>query len=465
MRLAVKLCAACKKQRNFVSIWKRICAHFDQRKNSFLNFWVPYPAINHWWLQNVFLQPWLDYSVSMQNHMRMKFKTIYIIQTIFLIFAFSSVVSAEPHVAIKPIASGLIKPVAITHAGDGSGRLFITLQGGEILIYKGRQLLSNPFLDVSPLVSTGGERGLLSIAFHPDYANNGFLFLNYTNTDGATVIARYRVSPNPNVVDPASAKILLTIPQPSGNHNGGQLQFGPDGFLYIGMGDGGSTGDPSNFAQNSATLLGKMLRIDVDTGSPYTSPSDNPFVGNPQARDEIWASGLRNPWRFSFDRLNGDLFIADVGQRNWEEVNFQRAESMGGENYGWRLMEGNHCYEPDANCNDGSLVLPILEYGHSLGDCSITGGYRYRGTKNPRLYGLYIYGDFCSGRIWGAVEAGSDQWTAVKLLDTDFRISAFGEDEAGEIYVAQWSSTGPGAVYRLSQLNEAMSAIHLLLLF
>jgi hypothetical protein len=176
---------------------------------------------------------------------------------------------------------------------------------------------------------------------------------------------------------------------------------------------------------------------------------------------------LRNPWRFSFDRLTGDLFIADVGQRNWEEVNFHPAGSTGGENYGWRLMEGNHCYEPEANCNDGSLVLPILEYGHSLGECSITGGYRYRGSKNPRLYGLYIYGDFCSGRIWGAVEAGSGQWNTTELLDKDFLISAFGEDEAeaGEIYVAKWSSTGPGTIYRLSQLNDVMPSIHLPLLF
>ena len=341
----------------------------------------------------------------------------------------------------------------------------MTLQGGKILIYNGRQLLSTPFLDISPLVSTGNERGLLSIAFHPDYINNGFLFLNYTNTDGVTVIARYRVSSNPDAVDPTSANVLLTIPQPFGNHNGGQLQFGPDGYLYIGMGDGGSSGDPSNFAQNPTKLLGKMLRIDVDAGSPYGLPSDNPFVGNPYSRDEIWASGLRNPWRFSFDRLTGDLFIADVGQRSWEEVNFQPAGSIGGENYGWRLMEGNHCYEPEANCNDGSLVLPTLEYGHSLGDCSITGGYRYRGSKNPRLYGLYIYGDFCSGRIWGAAKTESGQWTTNELLDTDFFISAFGEDEAGEIYVAQWSSTSPGAIYRISQVKGAMSAIDLLLLF
>ena len=375
-----------------------------------------------------------------------------------------SLVGAAPNIQIEPFITGIDSPVAITHAGDGSGRLFITLQIGKILVYDGQQLLPTPFLDIGSLIITGGERGLLSVAFHPNYVANGFLYVNYTDLNGDTVIARYRVSIDSNVVDPASAAILLIIPQPFSNHNGGQLQFGPDGYLYIGMGDGGSAGDPLNNAQDLGSMLGKILRIDVDADFPYGIPLDNPFVGNPNANPEIWALGLRNPWRFSFDRLTGDLLIADVGQGSWEEVNFQQASSMGGENYGWRLMEGTHCYDPPLNCNNGSLKLPIIEYDHSVG-CSITGGYRYRGSKNPRLYGLYIYGDFCSGRIWGADEVETGRWTTTELVDTDFFISAFGEDEAGEIYFAQWSSTGFGAIYRISQVNDVMPAIHLLLLF
>jgi glucose/arabinose dehydrogenase len=323
-----------------------------------------------------------------------------------------------PKIKVEPIVTGLANPVAITHSGDGSGRLFIVLQTGQILVYDGSQVLPVPFLDISTLVSTGGERGLLSVAFHPNYATNGLFYVNYTDTQGDTVIAQYTVSDDPNIADPDSAAILLTIAQPFSNHNGGQLQFGPDGYLYIGVGDGGSAGDPDDNAQNLGTLLGKMLRIDVDSGVPYTIPPDNPFVGDPEARDEIWAFGLRNPWRFSFDRLTGDLFIGDVGQDSWEEVNFQTATSSGGENYGWRLMEGNQCFNPPTDCNDGTLTLPILEYNHSLG-CSITGGYRYRGTQIPQLEGTYVVGDFCSGRIWGANDAGSGGWSAIELLDTD----------------------------------------------
>jgi glucose/arabinose dehydrogenase len=301
-----------------------------------------------------------------------------------------SLVSAGPNIQLEPIISGLNSPVAITHAGDGMGRLFITLQVGKILIYDGQQLLSTPFFDIGSLITTGSERGLLSVAFHPNYSANGFLYVDYTDLNGDTVIARYRVSADPNVVDTTSAVILLTIPQPFANHNGGQLQFGPDGYLYIGMGDGGSGGDPLNNAQNLNSLLGKILRIDVDAGSPYANPPDNPFVANLSAKPEIWALGLRNPWRFSFDRLTGDLFIADVGQDTYEEVDFQQASSGGGENYGWRLMEGNHCYNPSTGCNDGSLTLPVIEYDHSLGNCSITGGYRYRGALYSGLTGIYF---------------------------------------------------------------------------
>ena len=285
-------------------------------------------------------------------------------------------------IRLEPVINGLANPVAITHAGDGSGRLFITEQGGRILIYDGSGVLPVPFLDVSALLLTSGERGLLSVAFHPNYASNGYFYVNYTNTGGHTVIARYTVSNDPNLADPASALTVLTIVQPYPNHNGGQLQFGPDGFLYIGMGDGGSGGDPNNYAQDPDSLLGKMLRIAVDGDVPYSVPLDNPFVSDEQVRDEIWALGLRNPWRFSFDRSTGDLFIGDVGQRDWEEIDYQPVSSTGGENYGWRLMEGNNCFNPSTNCNDGSLTLPVLEYGHDLG-CSVTGGYRYRGKDKP----------------------------------------------------------------------------------
>jgi len=357
------------------------------------------------------------------------------------------VVWADSRIQLEPVVTGLAKPVDITHAGDGSGRLFIVLQDGYIMIYNGVQLLPTPFLDISSLVSTGGERGLLGLAFHPDYPNQGSFYVNYTNSDGDTTIARYSVSADPNVADPSSEFILLTIAQPFGNHNGGQLQFGPDGYLYIGVGDGGSGGDPQNNAQNLGKLLGKILRIDVNNGDPYAIPSTNHFVNNSEALDEIWALGLRNPWRFSFDRLTGDLYLADVGQSSWEEVNFQPANSGGGENYGWRLMEGSHCFNPPTDCNDGTLTLPILEYDHSSG-CSITGGYRYRGVRNPGLNGIYFYGDFCSGRIWGVPPNGNLARTTIELLDTDLKISTFGEDELGEIYLAHYSSTD-GAIYRI----------------
>jgi len=377
-----------------------------------------------------------------------------------LFLLISAEVWAAPNIGVKTIVTGLANPVAITHAGDGSGRLFITLKGGKTIIYDGTKVLPEPFIDLSSLVSTDSERGLLSIAFHPNYEGNGFFFVNYTDTDGDTVIARYSVSSDPNVADPNSAFVILKITQPFRNHNGGQLQFGPDGYLYIAMGDGGSGGDPQNNAQNSGTLLGKMLRIDVDSALPYAIPPDNPFVDNAEVLSEIWALGLRNPWRFSFDRQTGDLFIADVGQGNWEEVDFQPATSPGGENYGWRLMEATHCYDPSTDCNDGTLTLPIIEYDHSVG-CSITGGYRYRGSRIRDLFGVYLYADYCTGNIWGAKEDGNGGWMVTELLDTDFRISTFGEDEAGEIYLADFRE---GTIYRIVLKSRAMPWIPLLLL-
>ena len=346
---------------------------------------------------------------------------------------------AHAAVVLEPVATGLNSPVAITHAGDS--RLFITQQSGQVMIHDGTGIRPTPFLDVSNLITTGNERGLLSVAFHPQYQQNGAFYVNYTNTGGHTVIARYlRSAGDPNRADASSGRVILTIEQPFANHNGGQLQFGPDGYLYIGMGDGGSGGDPGNRAQSLTTLLGKMLRIQVHgVELGYSNPPSNPF-GN-----EIWALGLRNPWRFSFDRLTGDLWIADVGQGSREEIDFQPATSIGGENYGWRRMEGSRCFEPATNCNPGNLVLPVIEYGHTHGACSVTGGYVYRGTRSPRLYGKYLYGDFCNGVIWTGERQGDGTVTSRVLTDTTFLISTFGEDLNGEVYVADHR----GSIYRI----------------
>ncbi len=354
--------------------------------------------------------------------------------------------AAQPAITLQPVATGLANPVTIAHAGDGSGRLFIVLQGGRIVIFTGSQVLATPFLDITSLVLSGGERGLLGLAFHPSYAVNGFFYVYYTRqTDGAIVIARYQVSADPSVANPGSALVLLTVPHPgASNHNGGQLVFGPDGYLYAGLGDGGTGGANS---QNLGTLLGKLIRLDVDAGAPYIPPT-NPFVGVPGARGEIWALGLRNPWRFSFDRATGDLLIADVGQSSREEVDFQPAGSPGGQNYCWRRMEGTLLFDPATPCTTGVPTPPILEYDHSAGDCSIIGGSRYRGAQVPGLQGYYLYGDLCTGRIWAAAPGAGGIWTATQLLDTPHTISTFGEDQAGELYVAHLAATA-GVVYRI----------------
>lgn len=349
--------------------------------------------------------------------------------------------------AFRQIASGLDLPVAITHAGDS--RLFITLERGRVVIFDGTRILPTPFLDITPLVSCCGERGLLSVAFHPRYRENRFFYVDYTDLAGNTVIARYRgLSNDPDRADPTSALVLLHIDQPFANHNGGGLQFGPDGYLYIGMGDGGSAGDPGNRAQDLSTLLGKLLRIDVDGGSPYAVPPSNPFMSRSGARPEIWAYGLRNPWRFTFDRQTNELFIGDVGQNLWEEIDLQPATSIGGENYGWRKMEGNHCFNPPTNCSDPSLVLPVIEYGHSGSGCtgSVTGGYVYRGSQFPRFLGNYFYGDYCNGMIWSASRQPNGAWLSRLLVDTNFAISTFGEDFNGEQYVADHAR---GVIYQL----------------
>ena len=346
-------------------------------------------------------------------------------------------------VGLQQVVTGLANPVAITHAGDGSGRLFITLQDGRIVIFNGATVLPVPFLDIRTLVLSGGERGLLSVAFHPNYPTTPFFYVDYTNLMGNTIVARYRVSTtDPNLANSSSRRAILRQSQPFANHNGGQLQFGPDGFLYIALGDGGSAGDPGNRAQNLGTLLGKILRVDVNGALPYAIPPTNPFVGMAGTRPEIWAYGLRNPWRFSFDRANGNLYIADVGQAQWEEINFELNTNPGGRNYGWRRMEGRHCFNPAVNCNDGTLTLPVLEYSHAVGE-SVTGGYVYRGTQVPELVGRYVYGDFVTGRIWAAGRVAN-----VLLMDTTLRISTFGEDENGELYVADYTT---GTIFRFIQ--------------
>lgn len=340
---------------------------------------------------------------------------------------------------------GIAATTSIAHAGDGSGRLFVTEQIGRVLIYDGNQLLESAFLDIRDRVRAGGERGLLSIAFHPDYASNGYFFVNYTDLSSDTVVSRFQVSSDPDVATAGSEEVYFQAVQPRTNHNGGQLQFGPDGYLYIGMGDGGGAGDPPNLSQDLGSPLGKMLRVDVNGPAPAVAPDSNPFLETPGARPEIWAYGVRNPWRFSFDRLTGDMFIADVGQGALEEISFQPAASTGGENYGWRLMEGTRCFNPATDCNDGSLVLPILEYGHVPGNCgaSVTGGYRYRGAQHPQLSGVYFFADYCTGNFYGAVEE-SEAWTLLGPVETPYQVRTFGEDEGGEIYFADAST-----VYRI----------------
>jgi glucose/arabinose dehydrogenase len=355
-----------------------------------------------------------------------------------------------PTIQLEQVASGLMQPTTVTNAGDGSGRIFIVQESGQILIFINGSVLPTPFLDIFDLVGHDPEHGLLGLAFHPDYASNGFFYVDYTDLDGTTVVARYQVSAaDPNVADPDSAQIVLTQTQPIGDHNGGQLAFGPDGYLYISIGDGGCCGDPFQNGQNLETWLGKILRVDINgddfPGDPernYAVPPDNPFVGGP-GLDEIWAYGLRNPWRCSFDRATGDFFVADVGQDTWEEVNFQPASSSGGENYGWSVLEGMHCFhdDPQGSCDDflnGGSILPILEYSHDLG-CSVTGGYRYRGQSYPDLEGVYFYADFCTGRIWGAIQQGNGTWESQELLVAGFNISTFGEDETGELYVVEYN--------------------------
>jgi glucose/arabinose dehydrogenase len=335
----------------------------------------------------------------------------------------------------QTVLTDLQRPVDLQP--DGSGRLFIIEKAGRIRIFQDGQLLAQPFLDISDRVgSNGNEQGMLGLAFHPQSTENGRFFVNYTNNNGDTVIAEFRVSSDQNLVDPSGEVRLLEVNQPFPNHNGGVLAFGPDGYLYAGLGDGGAAGDPRGNGQSLDTLLGKILRLDVNSAQPYAIPADNPF-GN-----EIWAYGLRNPWRMSFDKLTGDLYIGDVGQGEWEEIDFLAAGSAGGANFGWDFREGAHDYEGGGP--DG-MIDPIAEYSHAEGGCSVTGGYVYRGSM-PEWNGIYLYGDYCTGLIWGLIRS-NDGWQKQLLFDVDVTITSFAQDEAGEIYLL----SDNGGIYRLSR--------------
>ncbi len=352
----------------------------------------------------------------------------------------SSVVNADVFPAAenyqwKLITSGLTRPVDIQSVRDGSNRLFIIEKQGKIRVLENNQLLDAPLLDITDRVNDSrNEMGLLGLAFHPDYKQNGFFYVNYTGEGGNTRISRFYA--NGNSADANSEKVLLIIEQPYSNHNGGALAFGADGYLYAGLGDGGLAGDPHKNGQNKDALLGKILRIDVNNGDPYSIPTDNPF-GN-----EVWAYGLRNPWRISFDRATGDLWIGDVGQGDWEEVDYFPADGVPGANFGWSIMEGNHGYDGEPQ---PGMILPVAEYSHSEGGCSVTGGYVYRGAM-PEWNGVYLYGDYCSGKIWALIlSAGS--WQNQVMFESGELITSFGQDESGEVYF----TSDKGGIYRLTR--------------
>lgn len=351
------------------------------------------------------------------------------------------------------VVNGLSRPLYATNAGDGSGRLFVLEQTGRIWVIRNGVLQSPPFLNLSGIISQEpmsgnySERGLLGLDFHPDFANNGQFFVHYSDVNGDTVIARYTVAVDaPDVADPNSAEVILTQAQPYPNHNGGQIEFGPDGYLYIALGDGGDQADPHGNGQNPDTLLGKILRIDVDGGAPFTIPADNPFV-NGGGLPEIWAIGFRNPWRFSFDRETGDMYIADVGQFAWEEISFVPTGSPGGLNFGWKGYEATHVFDPNVAL-PADMVLPIAEYGHNQG-CSVTGGYVYRGQALTNLQGVYLFGDWCSGKIWATQRDSNNNWQTLPFMETGRQISSFGEDDEGELYLVDYG----GAILQLQAVQ------------
>ena len=345
------------------------------------------------------------------------------------------------------VTTGLSSPLFVTNAGDGSGRLFVVEKGGRIKIVLGGAV-TGTFLDIHAKVSTNGERGLLGLAFAPDYVTSGNFYIDYTDVNGKIAIARYhRSGSDPDKADPTGS-VLLRIDKPFSNHNGGMIAFGPDGYLYIGTGDGGGAGDPGNRAQNLKSLLGKILRIDVSgrtTARPYKIPASNPYVGK-TGYDQIWLRGVRNPWRFSFDSATGDLWVGDVGQDRWEEIDRSPAAGGGGrgKNYGWHVMEGKACYRPSSGCSRTGKKLPLAVYSHAQG-CAVTGGYVYRGAEYPDLAGGYVFGDYCSGRIWAVAAEGAASQSPRLLLDSNRQISSFGVAEDGTLYLTDLG----GGLYKL----------------
>ncbi len=348
---------------------------------------------------------------------------------------------------LEQVGESFRSPVYLA-APVGDARLFVVEQAGRIRIMKNGQTLSQPFLDISSRVSSGGERGLLSMAFHPDYRSNGYFFVNFTDTNGNTRVERFRVSANPDIADSQSSKLIIGIDQPFGNHNGGLVMFGLDGYLYVGTGDGGSGGDPKRNGQNPRALLGKMLRLDIDKGDPYAIPSGNPYADGSAGKPEVWAIGLRNPWRFAFDAPSGLLYIADVGQNELEEVDVVPA-SRAGVNYGWNIMEADQCYN-SSSCSKSGLELPKVSYKHMGSACSVTGGFVYRGTKIPAITGHYFYSDYCAGglrsfRYENSSVANATDWK----IDNIGHVVSFGVDASGEMYIIAES----GKIYRFAGVS------------
>ncbi|MCA9859319.1 MAG: PQQ-dependent sugar dehydrogenase [Thermomicrobiales bacterium] len=336
-------------------------------------------------------------------------------------------------IGFEPIFDGLSSPVGYVDANDGSGRFFIVEQDGRVLVSNGGELLDTPFLDIRTTISTGSEQGLLSIALDPGFGDNGRVFVSFTDTEGDSQVVRYSVrADDPNQLDPETAVTILSLDQPYPNHNGGDIVFGPDGYLYLGFGDGGSQGDPENRAQNPSELLGKILRIDVGGDQePYGIPADNPFVDDSSFAPEVFAWGLRNPWRLSFDRETGDLWIGDVGQSAIEEIDLIPTGTSG-QNFGWNIFEGTECYAGE--CDESGLTMPVEQYTHEYG-CSVTGGYVYRGASIPDLVGTYLFADYCTGYLWGLVPNGDGTYTATDFIETSMNPSSFAQDASGELYI------------------------------